>query len=173
MVYEGDGQWLPKSTYQKHQDTDALRRKQEENSRHPAPLFVFMDAKTKLQTIMDELDWLGSLPITSPLKPLVFREEQEGVGPGTLDDYAKANGIFFDVQSCLLFLFDDVKTMPPSDDGDSVAGQIQDALGELDTLKWRQWHCRGGTIQLADQRHPGNIITAIVVNTGEESICSC
>lgn len=122
---------------------------------------------------MDELDWLGSLPIISPSKSLVFRQEKDGVAPATLDDYAKANSIFFEVQSRLNFLFIAVQDMPPHDDVDEVAGRIQDALQELDALKCRQWLIRGGVINLKDwnnYHHAGDDLRAIVINTGEYKV---
>lgn len=170
-AYEGDGHWLPDQTFRDHCDLERFRRKEEENNRRPPLLFAFTDLATKIQTIADELDWLGSLPIVCPSNSLVFRQEKDGVAVATLDEYAKANRVFFEVQSCLHYLFTAAHGMPPCDDRDEVAGWLQDALQDLDALKWRQWHIRSGMIELMDGNNSGRANTrAVVINTGEYNV---
>lgn len=168
QTYEGDGHWLPDQTFHDHRDFEKFKRNEEENSHHPPPLFVFTNLATKIQTISDELDWLGSLPIVCPSKSLVFQQEKAGVAVVTLDEYANANHVFFKVQSCLRYLFTTAQSMPLCDDRDEVAGRIQDALQDLDTLKCCQWHIQSGMIEVMHWNNPRCTNTrAAVINTGE------
>lgn len=177
-MYEGDGHWLADQSFREHRDFERFKQKEEENSHHLPSMFVFNNHSTKLQTITDELDWLATLPVICPSKALLFRPQKNGTVAATLDGYARANRLFFEVQSRLHFLSTAVQDMPPCDDRDEVAGRIQDALQDLDALKWRQWHTRGGTINLTRRDCDGGTIAkAVAIDTGEYMVekfqCKC
>lgn len=154
-----------------HLRADKVKRAKDVSQICAVPSFTTIDPLARIKNIVDEVNWLCTLPISRPGRPLVFLPLPEVADTQTsrfqLDLKARANSSFFFVHNRLAFLSSILNDMSPSIERDVIAGRIQDELVDMEDVKFREWHDQVGVIELVDRGDCHNIIAAPIVCTGK------